>query len=263
MTNAEVDAFNNALPASQNMNIGGKLQQALYGLTPIGKKFFLDPVNGNDSYDGTSYATAKKTLASAYALLTANKNETLYIIGGATANNITTAFTWAKSYTHCIGLAGPLRFGGRVRIGHAGYPLATMFTISGNGCVFSNLHVQHGQASATNLTCVDISGLRNYFQNCHFEGSLDTVASGSSYAWRALQLESGAQANHFQRCTFGTWTVNWTSTAGRIVQMVGDNADTRFEDCEFIGAPTATMKYVDFTGPITGGYSEVDFYKCL
>ena len=265
LTQGQIDEINNAMPALQLGQVGSYLDKALGSMINMGNKYYLDPVNGNDSNDGKSPQTAFLTLPAAYAALTANQNDTLYILGGASSLALKSAFTWNKSYTHCIGLAAPSRFGGRVRIGHAGTAnIGTLFTVASSGSIFSNLHFQHGvnPGNANNLICVDISGLRNTFIGCHFEGSLDSVASGSSYSWRAVQLEASAQANEFRSCTFGTWTVQWASANGVLVQMVGDNADTGFEDCDFLGNTTASMKFVGFTGPISGADSEVVFMRC-
>ena len=262
MNSTTRDKLNRLGGGEQDASLG---DQIMIAQGDFGKRWYLDPVNGSDSNDGTTQDKAFLTLPVAYAALTENKNEVLCIMGGATSLKLSTAFTWAKSYTHMVGVAGSLRFGGRVRIGQAAAtPLATMVTISGNGCVFKNVHFQHGQASATNLICVSISGQRNMFDACHFDATLDSVAGGSSYSWRAAQLESGAQANNFYRCTFGSWsdTVVWASANGRLLQFVGDNADTFCEDCIFIGNTSAAMKFVDFTGPISGDGSEVDFIKC-
>ena len=263
LSNEEAQAINNSMPVMQNFEVGSKLQTALASGVALGTRWYLDPVNGSDTNDGLSAQTAFKTLPVAYAALTANKNEVLFIVGGASSIVLSAAFTWEKAYTHLIGLGGNLRFGGRVRIGHAGTALGTMFTVSASGCMFHNIHFQHGQASATNLVCLSVSGQRNLFSNCHFESSLDTVASGGSYAWRAVVLESGAQANNFVRCTFGTWTTVWASAAGLLLLFAGDNADTYVEDCLFVMNTSSTsMKAVGFTGPISGGYSYVVFDRC-
>jgi hypothetical protein len=263
MTEDEAIVLDALMPGNQNVGVGHKLKQALAGQVFMGTKFYLDPTNGNDLNDGLSVTSAKKTLTAAYALLTANKNDCLFFIGGASSVVLTAAFTWDKSYTHFVGLGVETRFGGRCRIGHAGTAIGTMFTVSGSGCIFSNIHFQHGQASATNLIAVSVSGLRNLFNNCHFEASLDTVASGGSYAWRCVQLESAAQANTFKKCTFGTWTVAWASTDGKVLNFVGDNADTFVEDCVFIMNHTSTSFVpVGFDGPITGANSYVSFNGC-
>ena len=263
LSNEEAQAINELMPGAQLFEIGSKLKTALANGVALGTKWYLDPVNGQDTNDGLSPQTAFRTLPVAYAALTANKNEILFVIGGASSLVLSSAFTWAKNFTHLVGLSANLRFGGRVRIGHAGTALATMFTVSASGCMFHNIHFQHGQASATNLICVSVSGQRNMFSNCHFEASLDTVASGGSYAWRAVVIASGAQANGFKGCTFGSWTTVWASAAGLLLLFAGDNADTFVEDCVFIMNTSSTsMKAVGFTGPISGGYSYIMFGSC-
>ena len=269
LTDAQVLLLNTMCPTAQNVLLGNFVKQAQMTLFTQGNKFYLDPVNGSDNNDGLTFQTAKLTLLAAYTLLTANQNDTLYIIGGASSVVLAAAFTWDKSYTHLVGLGGNLKFGGRCRIGHAGTAMSPMFTITGNGCIFSNIHFQHGQASATNLICVDIGdgtsshGLRNYFDNCHFESSLDSVASGGSYAWRAVQIELHAEANEFNNCTFGSWSQVWASTAGALVYFMGDNADTQFRGCDFISNTSSTsMKIVDFAVYDNGGYSGMLFKEC-
>jgi len=262
ISNDEAMVLNNASPANQLVGLGSKLQNALAVGVQMGQKWYLDPVNGNDDYDGLSAKTAFKTLPYAYAKLTANKNEVLYILGGASAIGLSSAFTWAKSYTHLIGIASELRFGGRVRIGHSAN-FATMFTISGDGCVFHNIHFQGGRGSTTNVTMVSITGLRNEFSNCHFEAMLSATEAGGTQAWRAVSIGSAAQANGFKGCTFGSWTIVWASANGRLVSFEGDNADTWFDDCVFIVNTSSTsMIPVNFTGEISGAQSMVSFVKC-
>ena len=77
ISNDEADALDNALPALQNIQAGQKLRAALAGTVTVGKRWYLDAVNGADGNDGLSYETAFKTLPVAYAALTANKNEIL------------------------------------------------------------------------------------------------------------------------------------------------------------------------------------------
>jgi hypothetical protein len=257
MNDIQRSKLNNSSPVAQETGLGDLLFRG------IGNEYYLDPVNGSDSNNGLSSKTAFKSYAVAYAALTANQNDILYVIGGATAVVLSAAATWAKDYTHMIGIGSNLRFGGRTRIAHTGTAMATMFTVSASGCIFHNIHWQHGEASATNLICLLVSGLRNEFNNCHVEASLDSVASGSSYAWRAIQLASAAQANTFKKCTVGSWTTAWASTSGKLVQFVGDNADTYFDDCVFVMNHTSTSFVpIDFTGPISGANSSVAFLNC-
>jgi len=232
-------------------------------LDSLTKKIYLDPVNGDDAADGSTPAKANKTLPVAYAKLETNKNQGIVFLAGATSLVLTASFDWAKSYTHFIAVAGNSRFGGRARLGHAGTAMSPLFTVSGNGNMFHNVHFQHGQASATNLICLSVTGLRNVFSGCHIESSLDSVASGGSYAWRAITIGAAAQGNQFFRCTVGSWTTVWASASGKLVYFEGDNADTYFEDCEFLTNTSSTsMKVIDFAGAISGGYSKITFDRC-
>ena len=194
--------------------------------------------------------------------MTENRNDTLCICGGASPINLTANFNWAKSYTHLVGLAGSARFGGRVRIGHSAN-FATMFTISGNGCVFSNIHFQTGRGSTTNLVGVSITGLRNQFSGCHFEAMLNATEAGGTQAWKAVSIGAAAQANGFQGCTFGSWTTVWASANGSLVSFEGDNADTWFDDCVFyINTSSTSMVPIKFQGALSGAQSVVSFNTC-
>ena len=81
-----------------------------------GVAYFLDAANGDDSYDGKSVNRAFKTLPTAYAALTANQNDTLYYLQSSSSISLTAAFTWAKSYTHFIGVCPMTAMGNRARI---------------------------------------------------------------------------------------------------------------------------------------------------
>lgn len=257
-----IDTLNNSMPAAQISGLGNLLDSALGANVYMGAKFYLDPVNGSDTGDGKSPATAFKTLPVAYAALTADKNDTLYILGGASALNLSSAFVWAKSYTHLVGLAGSLRFGGRVRIGHNAN-FTPMFTVSGSGCVINNIHFQTGRGSTTNLVGVSVTGLRNFFVNCHFEAMLHATEAGGTQAWKAVSIGAAAQGNTFSRCTFGSWTIVWASVNGALVSFEGDNADTWFDDCFFNGNTSSTsMVPLKFKGALTGAQSAVIFERC-
>lgn len=264
LSNAEADALNNSMPAAQNSGIGSKLQNALAGVVSLGTKFYLDPVNGNDGNDGLGSQTAFKTLPVAYAALTANKNDILYIIGGASALNLSSAFTWAKSYTHLIGVCGDMQFGGRVRIGHNAN-FTTLFTINANGCVFKNIHWQMGRGSTTNVNCIVLSATAhyNYFEGCHFDAPLNAAEGGGTQAWRSLVLTNGVRSTTFNRCTFGDWTVLCASANGTHVEFGGLNAGTHFVNCTFLTCTSsASMVTVKSNVDLGGAYAYVTFEGC-
>lgn len=193
-----------------------------------GSKFYVDATNGKDSNSGLGPDEAVKTLSVAYALLTDNANDMLFLIGGASSLNIPTNFVWAKSYTHFLGLASSLRAGGRARLGHS-TDFTPLFPVSGNGCQFANLHIQHGRGNAANLINAQVSGSRNSFFNCHFEGPLNTTEGGA--AFRELQITNAAEANTFIDCNIGAWSAQATGATGREIELLGNVSDTYFENC--------------------------------
>jgi hypothetical protein len=261
---AEASVLNNLMPGNQNLQLGSKLQTALSNGVAIGKKFYLDPVNGNDDFDGLGYETAFKTLEKAYAALTANKNEILYIIGGASALNLAAAFTWAKSYTHLIGVCGDMKFGGRVRIGHSAN-FTSLFTINASGCIFKNIHWQMGRGSTTNVNCVVLSATAhyNYFEGCHFDAPLNATEGGGTQAWRSLVLTSGVRSTTVNNCTFGEWTVVCASANGVHVEFGGLNAGTHFVGCTFLTCTSSTsMVTVKSNVDLGGAYAYVTFEGC-
>lgn len=266
LSQEEANAVNELMPGFQLYGIGSKLKSALDAQVFVGTKWYLDPVNGLDTNDGLSAQTAFKTLEVAYAALTANKNEVLFIVGGASSLNITTGFTWAKSYTHLVGLCAGGAYG-RARIGHSTYVAAieSLFTVSAAGCVFKNIHWQQGNGHADQLNCVVLTGTAHYntFDNCHFDGPLNAVEGALAYS--CLYVTANSQSNKFYHCTFGNWSSSNTSTDGCLVRFLGKSAGTEFENCVFIistnqSTLVAVIAAVDLGGGDTGAY--VRFSDC-
>ncbi len=97
--------------------------------------YFCDYANGDNANAGTSMTTAVKTLAQAYALCDAGKNDAVVLVGdGSTTatQRMSAAFTWAKNATHLVGACSPVLVSQRARIA----PLSTataytpFFTVS-------------------------------------------------------------------------------------------------------------------------------------
>jgi hypothetical protein len=200
-------------------------------IPPSGTAFFVDPVNGSDSNDGREVNRAVKTLAVAYGLTTANKNDVVYYIAGSSGLTLTAALTWSNSYTHLIGLCAPTMVGQRARI----FQLSTLIgaspliTISGSGCIFANLYVFQGVDDATSLVAVSVTGSRNYFYNVHFAGgghATQAVDGGAS-----LLLNGGAE-NTFEHCTIGVDTIA-AGTGMMALQIDGDAKRNIFNGCNF------------------------------
>lgn len=227
---ATIEILNQGCPMLNRSRAGKKLAQleSLISIGMGGTSFYLDGVNGLDTNDGLTPLTAVKTLAVGYGLLTANKNDTLYFIAGASSVTIPSGFTWAKSYSHFKGISAMLVHGGRSRLSHAA-DFTPIFPITANGCQFSNIHIQHGRGNAANLVNVYLTGSRNSFYNVHLEGPLHTAEGAAAY--RQLVFGTSAEANTFISCSIGAWSTQQTGVTGREIEFLGNASDTVFINC--------------------------------
>ena len=216
-----------------------------------GQHFFVDVTDGSDSFSGTEWTRAKKTIEAGYALCTTNKNDVLHILGSASAYPSTAILTFDKDYTHIVGHTAGIVGGGRVRITNT-VTTATAGEVvhSGTGCVFDNLHFQWGDsATAASVVGFAISGNgRNLYRGCHFEGPIDATVAGGT-AIRMVTITS-SQDNTFSGCTFGARTILSGSAAGAIVSFNGsNNTGNVFKDCLFLAynstTTSASINYID------------------
>ncbi len=225
-----------------------------------GTKFYLDPVNGDDSNTGLGADNAVQTLAVAYALLTANLNDMLYLIGGASSIAIPSGFVWAKNFTHLIGLASSLRHGGRARLGHT-TDFTPIFPITASGCQFANIHIQHGRGNVANLVNTYLTGSRNSFINVHWEGPLHVTEAAAAY--RQLVFGTSAEANSFFGCSIGAWSVQGTGANGREIEFLGNASDTVFENCIIrCMNDTAGHEMVEASAGVGDGSITIEFDGC-
>ena len=190
----------------------------------VGNTIFLDPANGADTNNGLSPKAAFATLPAAYAALTDNNNDILVYI--ATLNGqikLTAGFTWAKNCTHFFGYGsrGP---NSRARIyqDSAATGVTSLFTVSGSGCVFSNLQILQGVADATSRVAVTVTGQRNQFKGCHFAGIGNTaqdVAGAASLVLDGGNADNGE--NEFDDCYIGLDTVASGANGTEIIMQNG------------------------------------------
>ena len=228
--------------------------------TSGGDHFYTDSVNGSDSADGKTWATAKASIwgtYGGYSLLTADKHDVLHVIGGATAYIETGICTWAKDYTHCVAETNPIMSGGRARITNTGVAATTgEWVFSCTGCHFSGLHFQWGDSGVnTSVIGVSITDDRNSFVNCNFEGPINATVGGG-VAIRTVSLDS-VQDNWFYGCKFGQRTVLSTSAAGALVEFKGTNCtDNGFVNCIFTmynsNTAAAALSFVSAAMPDSG-----------
>lgn len=232
------------------------------GLLSVGDTYYLDPTNGDDANDGTLGAPVK-TLDVGYSLLRDGCNDALVYIPGSASISLSAEFVWSKNYAHFIGASTRVPFSPRARIfmAVAGAGATSLFTITGQGCLFSNLLFFYGVNDNTPAYAVTVSGSRNVFDHCHIAGignatmdvagagsllisggaenlfedcviGLDTVARGANSA--ELVFDANATRNTFRRCIFDAYISNAGHPFIKIADATGIDRVQKFEACSFI-----------------------------
>lgn len=226
---------------------------------PYSNVYVVDPANGDDDNRGTSFEKPLLTLAAAYAKCVTNQNDCVAIVGGPTALNPTAAITWAKSYTHLIGLTGDLPgMGQRARIVNAAAnDLAVLFTLSGSGCIVRNIQFFDGKDKDEDAACVLVSGERNLFESCFFAGMghATPAARAGSYS-----LTVSGSENCFQRCTIGLDTIIRTAANS---ELIVSGARNRFIDCDLRSYCETAGKFLAKIDNSGGDIRETIFQDCL
>jgi hypothetical protein len=225
------------------------LNPTYFGIPVVGNTFFVDPANGSDGAGGQSHGDAFATLEAAYAAATAGQNDVIYYIAGTGSITLSETLTWAKSYTHLVGIAAPNGVGTRARIFQDADAtgVSPLIDITASGCIFANFYVFQGVDDATSLVNIRVTGSRNYFNGVHFAGgghASQAINGGASL------LISGGSENTFANCTIGVDTIDAaTGMAGLVVAATGGAARNRFIDCQFtLQAGNAGAIFVELLG---------------
>lgn len=212
---------------------------------PDSNVYLVDPANGDDGNLGDRWTKPLKTIPAAYAKCVSGQNDVVLYLAGTSGTTLTEKLTWAKSYTHLIGMCAPVRTAQRARIFAASdMDDAELIEISGTGCIFKDLYIFNGPDEATALGCVKVSGGRCYFENVHFAGpGHATNAIDGAYA---LGLHGGDGEHLFKNCTFGLTTVGAATGVRTVAFLGGYTPRVVFEDCTFaMHASAATAMIVE------------------
>jgi len=226
-----------------------------------GTAYYVDPANGSNNNDGKSPSTAVADISTAYGLTTANQHDTVYYIAGSSGVNLSATLTWAKNYTHLIGIAAPTQTAQRARIFQLSTAtgLSPLMNITATGCIFSNFYIFQGVDDATSLINVQVTGGRNYFENVHFAGgghATQAIDGGAS-----LKLNA-AEENTFVDCTIGVDTVD-AATGMMGILFDGEAHRNEFYNCKVrMRAGNAGMGFVEVVDA-TGIDRDTIFDNCL
>lgn len=201
-----------------------------------GKCFFVKPYSGNDAADGLTPATAVKTWYQAHELVTADKNDTVYILSESnTAANTTdyqsATLTLSKDGVRWIGVNSGNHVAQRSRIAWLSTFTSSsdlpLITISADNCYFENLQFYSGVNDANLSFCCNLTGSRNHFVNVHFAG----IGHDTNDAAGAYSLKQVGSENLFQRCVIGLDSIGRGSAANSEILISGGGARNVYEDC--------------------------------
>lgn len=203
-----------------------------------GTHFWVKPISGQDSSDGLSPATAKKTLAGALLRATADKNDCVHLIAesntaGSTTDYQAAALDWNKDGVHLIGHNCGAMIGQRSRIAQLSTvkTIEDLVTISADNCLIANIEIYQGvsTSTATSPRALVVSGQRNRIVNCQISGNGDTGGSMDTAGARSLAVTGGE--NIFQHCYIGLDTVIRATQTSEVFIGAAAAARTIFEDC--------------------------------
>ncbi len=202
-----------------------------------GTHFFIDPVSGSDGNNGKSVRKAFKTPAYCLTRMTAGKNDVAYLLGnGASSGSgrLTTELDWSKNACHLIGVAAPTMVAGRGRIAWLSTATKedTLFTLSADGCIISNIHFFQDYATGAANQAVVVTGERNYFSNCHIAGGGN--ATGAAHASATSLTLTGGGENQFDDCTIGLDTIGSGAGANATIAISSAVARTIFRRCHIV-----------------------------
>ena len=192
------------------------------GIIGTGVHYFVDPANGADGNSGLTPREAIKTLAQAKLKVTTH--DVVYIMGGDTG--LSETINWTEDYTSLVGIASNV-FNSRARISAPSGAADNWFTVSGTGISVYNLRI--GSFIDVNINAL-VSGDRNYFYNCAFQGGGNASAADDANM-RSLKV-TGSECN-FVKCTIGLDTTPRANVASAELELSGGATRNTFEDCLF------------------------------
>jgi hypothetical protein len=215
---------------------------------PFGKNskvFFVDQLNGSDGQRGDKPSRALATLSKAHSLMTSNRNDVAIVIGSVTGTNANIAsgsgssigvregatLAWSKDQCHIVGLAYN-RVSQRVSIRSDGTEFTPLVNVTGDGCVFANIHAFHGYDDDSAQICWVDGGERNAYYNVHF-GGMGNQTAADHVGGRSLTITgTGLGENYFKDCVIGLDTVT-RGAANSSLLISGGSTRNIFENCIF------------------------------
>lgn len=226
--------FAGASHMSGPLYVNGQLIAGSQALMTQGNSYYVIPTSGDDNNNGESIEDAKETLQAGYDLLTANQNDVLYYFSGSSSATLDSTLTWAKNYTHFVGVTAPTNVAQRARIfqGASVVGASPLLNIMASGSSFRNFYIFQGVDDTTSIINVQVTGERNYFENVHFAG----IGSDSTDVAGACSLKlNGGSENLFVNCSIGLDTIARGSYANSEILIDGSATRNTFINCLIYG----------------------------
>lgn len=211
----------------------------------LGNVYYVHPINptANDNNDGTDPNFPLVTILAAYNKCTSGQNDVVAVIGQATQYGQAATLTWAKNYTHLVGISPDLHgLGQRVRIvGLNTADITPVLQVNADGCLFQNVQIYNGHDAVAASGAVVVAGSRNKFENVFIAGmaAAGPAAQAASYSL----FVSGAE-NEFERCTVGLNTIIRTAANAELVLSGASCYRNKFTKCEFLSWSVTAGKFM-------------------
>jgi len=227
-----------------------------------GNVYFVDYRNGDDTWDGKSKETAKKTLSGAYAVATSN-NDDLIIIDGDSTVVETAMITWAKNRITVIGANGNRMYGQAAKVSIGSTVAATdiaLMQVSGVRNNFIGIKFISDNDVAEGLYTIAEGGEYTTYHNCEFYKSEDLDDAGAS------EFLHNGDSTQFFNCTFGS-SANITGNIRANVLLTATLAgkkcrDSYFENCLFLAKADDTDKVFIYGANATDVERMLTFKGC-
>lgn len=207
------------------------------------KVFFVDQLNGSDGHRGDKPNRALATLSKAHELMVSNRNDVAIVIGSVSGTNPnasggssigvreSSTLLWTKDQCHILGLAYN-RVSQRVSIRSDGEEFTPLVSVTGDGCVFANIHAFHGYDDNSAQICWNDGGERNAYFNVHFGGMGHQTAADHAGGRSLAITGSGLGEHYFKDCVIGLDTVTRGAANASLI-ISGASPRNIFDGCIF------------------------------
>ena len=212
---------------------------------PEGITYYVhsEHLSANDQNPGVHPNFPMETVEACYARMTAGQNDTMVLVGQATAYPLAATLEWNKAYTHLEGVTPPLPgVGQRARIiGPVAVDLTPVINVTGAGCSFVNVQFMQEHNAAEDSGCVNVASGRNHFLNCFIAGMASAVAAARAGSYSLLVT---GDENTFERCSIGLATQLRTAANAELRIGGNDCQRNKFIECEFISWSVTAGKFL-------------------